>query len=164
MQCVILQKIAMIEPSQERRESSVATLTSQVEEMGDTTARLHGREAILRTINDEEHADLLLFSILRSVHAIWFAREWNAMTAKPGGKKWKGEFRKNAFQVIWAGKTSDYEKEYKRFRTRHEKVIAGRNSLLKMYRKVRLLLQVSGITLIRSSLALLFFWIPYGPQ
>jgi len=42
MQCVILQKIAMIEPSQEHRESSVATLTSQVEEMGDTTARLHG--------------------------------------------------------------------------------------------------------------------------
>ena len=94
----------------------------------------------------------IIDGIFQSVHAIRFAREWDAMTAKlQVGKKWKGKFRKNAFEVIWPGKTSDYEKEYKHFRTRHEKVIAGRNSLLKMY-------------LIRSIWRCCFFWIPYGPQ
>ena len=56
------------------------------------------REAIvLGTINDEEQADLLLFSVMRSVHAIRFAKEWNAMTTQPGGKKWKAEYQKIAF-------------------------------------------------------------------
>ena len=88
----------MIEPHQERRELSVAALTRQVERMGDTTARLHEREAIvLGTINDEEQADLLLFSVMRSVHAIRFAKEWNAMTTQPDGKKWKAEYQKIAF-------------------------------------------------------------------
>jgi len=56
------------------------------------------REAIvLGTINDEEQADLLLFSVMRSVHAIRFAKEWNAMTTQPDGKKWKAEYQKIAF-------------------------------------------------------------------
>jgi len=65
----------------------------------------------------------IIDGILWSVYVIRFAREWNAMTAKlqVGGKKWKGKFCKNSFEVIWPGKMSDYEKGYKHFHIRHEK-------------------------------------------
>jgi len=116
-------------------------LSTQAEDIANVTERLHKRDSILRSVTKEGDLRIFLDSLLSSIHAIRFASEWKTISALPGGKLWKIQYRANAFNAQYPDfiadlhTREDYMAKFKRFGARHEKVITARNVILKMYNR-----------------------------
>lgn len=111
-----------------------------VEANTDATTHLHARESILVAIDSTNRFSTFIHAVLCSIHAIRFSYEWNDLSSQPGRKKWKTEYRTQAFKNFhpdFAEYTQDsYEKKFKTFTSRHEKVIKARNNLRRMFVQV----------------------------
>jgi hypothetical protein len=117
--------------------SHVTQRSIDVESNQDPTARLHERESILIAIHTADRLSAFVHSILSSIHAISFSYEWNELSCKPGGKRWKTQYRIRAFEKFnpdfQSYSLADYNKKLKTFTSRHEKVIKARNNLRKLF-------------------------------
>jgi len=77
-------------------------------------------------------------SIMTSIHALRFAKEWNALSDVPGGKKKKTAYRMAAFATRnpdMSVDDEDYKAALKKFTGRHEKVVTTRNTLYRFFLK-----------------------------
>lgn len=77
-------------------------------------------------------------SIMTSIHALRFAKEWNALSDVAGGKKKKTAYRMAAFTARnpdMSVDDKDYKLALKKFTGRHEKVVSTRNTLYRFFLK-----------------------------
>jgi len=77
-------------------------------------------------------------SIMTSIHALRFAKEWNALSDVAGGKKKKTAYRMAAFATRNPDMSlddEDYKAALKKFTGRHEKVVSTRNTLYRFFLK-----------------------------
>jgi hypothetical protein len=88
--------------------------------------------------------------VLRTIDVLKFSIDWKAKN-NPGDKIWKGEYRERAFRRQMQKEIAFIEARYmgqmqrkktlalkKKFVNKHEKIVAGRNHIRKIYYEARL--------------------------
>ncbi|KAH7913657.1 hypothetical protein BJ138DRAFT_1177941 [Hygrophoropsis aurantiaca] len=101
--------------------------------------RLVQRSQILFQGEDSKTKEDFLTLLVRQVEAVKFAIDWNLRGDEVGGKRWKGKYFTKIFEEHPSSKDLHpddqdvYRAAFKKFKTKHERVVTARNRLLLLY-------------------------------
>ena len=103
-----------------------------------TVDRLAGREIILKNINITTSLQWFVHSLLKTIHAIRFAIDWESLSRAEKQKYTTDIFNQYEAEFVSQIHTvQQYKKKFELFKKRHEWVVTSRNDLKKMFFKVK---------------------------